>query len=263
MDSLAPVLAQSWQAAGHGAATPIWVHVMHGVALLATLVFLFLVYRAVRLGGRYRAVDVLVDADLAKVHDAIRGAEIHTVGEIVPVVLERSDAHPQGAAIAALLSTLVFSGAFAADLPWDHPPLVLAIQFAFGALGYAVASFLPHFRRLLVTEDRATEMAEEQAYQEFHRLGLQGTEARTGVLIFVSLFERRVVVLGDEGIHAKMGDRFWEGVDGAILDGIAKGSLRDGLIAGIELCGDVLAEHFPWTDGDRNELPDRVVVRAY
>ena len=49
--------------------------------------------------------------------------------------------------------------------------------------------------------------------------------------------------------------------DHAILESIAAGSLRDGVIAGVRSAADVLAEHFPWEEGDRNEVPDRVVVR--
>ena len=80
-------------------------------------------------------------------------------------------------------------------------------------------------------------------------------------MILVSLLERRVVVLGDEGIDAKVGAEHWKDVDQAILDGIRRGSLRDGLIEGIRRSGAVLAEHFPWRAGDRNELPDRLIVR--
>ena len=81
------------------------------------------------------------------------------------------------------------------------------------------------------------------------------------MLLFVSLFERRVIVLGDEGIDAVVDAGQWERTDAAILEGIAKGQLCDGLLAGITSVGDVLEEKFPWREGDRNEIPDRVVVR--
>jgi putative membrane protein len=149
----------------------------------------------------------------------------------------------------------------APHLPWSQPALVLLAQLGLGALGYFTARTLPGFARLFVGEKRATEMAEEQARQEFLALDLQSTEAATGVLIFVSLFERRVIVLADHGIDAKVGQEHWTGVTAAVLRGIASGSLRNGLSSGIALAGGVLAEHFPWRDGDRNELPDRLIVR--
>jgi putative membrane protein len=91
---------------------------------------------------------------------------------------------------------------------------------------------------------------------------LRETRDRTGILIFVSLFERRVVVLGDLGIHAKVGDDHWQKTSDAILSGIARGALADGIVAGVKACGDVLAEHFPASPKQANELEDRLIVRA-
>jgi uncharacterized membrane protein len=68
-------------------------------------------------------------------------------------------------------------------------------------------------------------------------------------------------VLGDEGIAAKVSPEHWETTKDAVLDGIRRGSLRDGLVEGIRRCEAVLAQHHPWTAGDRNEIPDRLVVR--
>ena len=80
-------------------------------------------------------------------------------------------------------------------------------------------------------------------------------------MLFVSLFERRVIVLADEGIDAKVDAAFWEGVDAAVLDGIRRGSLRDGLVDGIRRVGEILEKDFPPPDDDVNEIPDRVIVR--
>ena len=110
-------------------------------------------------------------------------------------------------------------------------------------------------------EDRATAVAGEQAFQEFYAQGLHRTRLGTGVLLFVSLFERRVIVLADEGIDAKVDAAFWEGVDAAVLDGIRRGSLRDGLVDGIRRVGEILETDFPPPDDDVNEIPDRVIVR--
>ena len=77
----------------------------------------------------------------------------------------------------------------------------------------------------------------------------------------VSLLERRVVILADDGIDATVDAEFWADTDDAILDGIRRGSLRDGLIAGIRRAGDLLSARFPWRQGDRNEITDRLIVR--
>lgn len=211
---------------------------------------------------RYTAVGALATSDIDALHEAVRAAETRTVGEIVPVIVERSDDHPHAGWLAALVFVGAGSALLEPHLPWDHPALVLAAQAALAVLGWALAKWSPSFARLYVSESRATHTAEEQAAQEFHLLELHRTEAQTGVLIFVSLFERRVIVLADRGVNSAVGPEHWDAVDRAVLDGIRAGSLRDGLLEGIRLTGDVLAQHFPSPDGGRNQLPDRVIVRA-
>lgn len=210
---------------------------------------------------RYDALTVLDVEARAAVRAALVAAELKTEGEIVPVVLERSDRHPEACCLAALVALLLGSALLVSFLPWDEPLLLLSFQVAAGACGWLLARLLPDLQRMFVGEARATEVAQEQAVQEFHRMGLHKTKNATGVLLFVSLLERRVIVLGDEGIHAKVGDDHWTATTKAVLKGIAAGSLRQGLLDGIGLCGAVLAEHFPAQKGDVNELPDRLIVR--
>ena len=237
----------------------------HTVTAIAPWIFagllLFFVVRALVRQRRYSAVGTLNEEDLSVVRDAIARAEKKTVGEILPVVVERSDPHPGANWLAALLCVLIGSALTAGWLPWDRPALVLLLQLAMGIVGFGLAAVLPDFKRLFISANRATSVAEEQAFQEFYANGLHKTEAATGVLIFVSLLERRVVVMADEGINARVEDNFWAQTDAVILKGIAGGSLRDGLVAGIDRAGDCLAEFFPWVEGDRNEIPDRIIIR--
>lgn len=222
---------------------------------------LFFILRAVVRQRRYSAVGILSEDDQRIVREAIARAEKKTVGEILPVVVERSDPHPGANWLAALFCVLIGSALTAAWLPWNSPALVLLAQLAMGVLGFVLAATLPGFKRLFVFGSRATSVAEEQAFQEFYANGLHKTEAATGVLIFVSLLEHRVIVMADEGIDSVVDDNFWDTTNDLILKGIKKGSLRDGLIAGIDLAGDRLAESFPWAEGDRNEIPDRLIIR--
>ena len=251
----------AWQPAGHEAGG-VW---LDFIGRWAPWVFLgllvFFVVRALLRQSRYRAVAVLGEGEQQRVHAALRAAEKRTIGEILPVVLERSDRHPAAEWSAALAFLLVGTGVLAIYLPWNHPSYVLLSQIALGAIGFGLARWLPDFKRHFMSRARAGEMAEEQAFQEFYRQGLQDTDQSTGVLIFVSLLEHRVVVLGDDGIAKLVEPDLWLEVDRVILERVRADDLCGGLIAGIEACGEVLARHFPWSEDDRNEIPDRVIVR--
>jgi putative membrane protein len=96
---------------------------------------------------------------------------------------------------------------------------------------------------------------------EFYRSGIYKTREANGVLIYLSLFEHRVVVLGDRGIHEKMGDEGWNRVRDLIISGIRRGRAAEGICSAVEGCGKTLAEYFPRRDGDINELSDSVVDR--
>ncbi len=258
---MALALLQVWSAGGHALPSN-WPEFLGRIGAFALLaLYALLIARAIRRRRWYRAEGVLAPEDLAAVHAELAAAEKRTVGEILPVILERSDRHAGACWLAALSFALLGSACLAGALPWEQPAWLLSWQLVLGALGYATARVLPDFQRLFLTEKRAREMAEEQAFQEFHRHGLHRTEGRTGVLLFASLLERRAIVLADEGIHAKVEEDRWTRTNDAILAGIRNGSLRDGLMAGIRSAGEVLARHFPVQEGDRNEVPDRVIVR--
>ncbi len=250
-----------WGAAGAQATSGLW----QIVGIVGPLIFggllLFFVLRAIVRQGRYRAVKTFTEDDRSAVRRAVAEAERKTVGEILPVVVERSDPHPGADWLAALCCLLIGSSLLAPWLPWNHPVFLLLSQLALGGIGFGLARLLPDFKRLFILDSRATAVAEEQAFQEFYAHQLHKTEAATGVLVFVSLLEHRVILLADEGIDAKLDAKFWADTDDAILDGIRRGSLRDGLVDGIARAGECLSRHFPWKEGDRNEIPDRVIVR--
>lgn len=100
---------------------------------------------------------------------------------------------------------------------------------------------------------------EKVAGAAFRRLHMEATADRNGVLIFLVPSRRRFVVLGDVGIHARVGQAFWDDVAGCLSAQFKRGAFTEGLVEGIHLVGERLAAHFPWAgENDRNELPDDV-----
>ncbi len=96
----------------------------------------------------------------------------------------------------------------------------------------------------------------DHAIREFHRLGLEKTRDRTGVLIFVAVRQRAIEILGDAGIHAKVPEGFWEGTVSNLSAAFKGGRYADGLCEAVAEVGEHLARHFPRSPNDGNELPD-------
>jgi putative membrane protein len=192
----------------------------------------------------------------AKVEASVAKAEARSLGQIVPAVVEKCDDYPEaryrGAMLAAGLATLVV---VAYDLPlplWELP----LVQLAAGIAGALLSMWDPVERRLVGARE-LDEAARERAMRAFHENGLHRTEHGTGVLVFAALFERRVVILGDHGIHAKIGDESWRLALHALIVGIHSRDPARGFCEAIDQIGDRLAQHFPRGPGQGpNELGD-------
>lgn len=93
----------------------------------------------------------------------------------------------------------------------------------------------------------------------FERLGMTATERRNGVLVYVAVKDRAFAVIGDVGIHAKVGDAFWSDLATTMGEAFAKGEFASGLAGAIARAGEALAEHFPRTETpDVDELSDDI-----
>jgi len=95
--------------------------------------------------------------------------------------------------------------------------------------------------------------------QQFLSRGIQNTQARTGVLIFASVSERYAEIVADQGINSKVTQAVWDNAIAALITAIKDGRPGDGFVAAIEMCGAVLAQHFPPDALNRDELPNKVV----
>ncbi|HKA90676.1 MAG TPA: TPM domain-containing protein, partial [Haliangiales bacterium] len=95
------------------------------------------------------------------------------------------------------------------------------------------------------------------AERAFDRLGLHRTRERNGVLLFVVPARRRLYILGDEGIHGKVGQEFWERIAAEVSRRLGEGDPTGALVDCVGAVGRELALHFPARPGDNpNELPD-------
>ena len=99
-----------------------------------------------------------------------------------------------------------------------------------------------------------------RAVAVFEHLGMHRTAARHGVLVYVSVGDHKLAVLGDQGIHERVGQVYWERLVDAVLAHFRQERPRDGLLHAVAEVGAVLARHFPRRPGDVNELSDQVSI---
>jgi putative membrane protein len=202
------------------------------------------------------------EAARERVAEAIRRAESFSRGQIVPVVVEKSDPYPETRARGGLALGALATAAWLLLHPEGGVLELLGVQLLAGLAGVLASTWDP-LERLLAGPRSMDEAVRARALRAFHEHGLHRTEEGTGVLVFASLFEREAVVLGDHGIHEKVGDGGWDRVVKALVRELRAGDPAAGFVDAVALCGAQLAEHFPRAGAAApppNELAD--VIRA-
>jgi uncharacterized membrane protein len=96
------------------------------------------------------------------------------------------------------------------------------------------------------------------AQAQFTKLGMINTKHRNGVLLFFAPKTQRFAVIGDQGVHEKCGQGFWDDVRSLMAERLKAGQFTDAVVAAVNRIGDLLAQHFPRDPGDINELPNQV-----
>jgi putative membrane protein len=199
---------------------------------------------------------LLSEEDRRLIEEAVKKAESVTSGEIVFAITEASARYHYATLQGAILCMAVATAVYLA-LPLTHTiTAALWVEFISLALSYAILPYVS-WRRLLIPREEMDTRVHEAAFMQFYSSGLYRTREENGIEIFLSLFEKRVVVIGDRGIHAKMGNAHWDDVRDKIINGIRLGKPREGICSAIESCGESLAKNFPRRADDINELPDR------
>jgi uncharacterized membrane protein len=100
----------------------------------------------------------------------------------------------------------------------------------------------------------------QRAIDLFSQLRVWDTEGNSGVLIYVQLVDRKVEIVADRGIHARVGQRFWEAVCGRLQTEFRAGRFEVGALVAIGEITEALAAHFPPDAYNPNELSDKPVV---
>ena len=218
----------------------------------------------------------LTEADHARVTAAVSAAEAETDGEIVTVVAGRSDAYHDVAlhwTVLAMLLVLALLAWQPAPVEWLHALLVdawsdtpprwyLTFALVLMAVTFLVARVILAIDALRITlTPGATKSrrVNRRALTLFRTAAEKRTKASTGVLLYLSLAEHRAEIIADESIHSKVRAEVWGEAMAALITAVKDGRPGDGLAEAVTQIGKVLAEHFPRSEGDTNELPDRLI----
>lgn len=205
-----------------------------------------------------KAATYFTEEEKQRIESAVRAVELRTSGEIVPMVVDAAYDYPraeiQGGGLLAL--------AAAANLSWWGFAGSLGVFLVAFLLGYWPCRLLlracpPLLRLLIHPAELDTEVA-ERAKTEFLDHGLHRTREGTGILILICLFEHRVQVLADHGIHHAVPPETWQRIADLVTAGIRQGRTCEALCEAIASCGELLAERFPPRHDDTDELPNLI-----
>lgn len=214
------------------------------------------------------AIDRLFsEDDRRKIGEAVHEAERGTSGEVVVVIVAASDEYAEArwrAALAlvvlVLLADLCYRHFATFWLAWNGDTLAVALVTA-GVLGFLAGSW-PPLRRAFAGPERMGRETRRAAEAAFARERVFETRDRTGILVFLSLLERQVVVLPDAGIAKKAPESAWSAVVDEVVRGMKAGRPAEALLAAVTSCGATLrAAGFTARPDDTNEIADAVRIR--
>ena len=223
------------------------------------------------------ATPAMTDADRARVGAAVTAVESRTAGEVVTIVTEQSDDYAEIALIWSILVAFLALAALALApdfylgiYDWItgrwvqewHPREIFALALLVAGLKFSGMWLLQLWRplRLLLVPGPVKHARVRARAVTCFKVGAERrTHGRTGILIYLSMAERRAEIVADAAIASQVAPEVWGEAMAAMLEHIREGRVADGMVAGIGKVGEVLAEHFPLAEGDTNELPDRLI----
>jgi putative membrane protein len=219
----------------------------------------------------------LSTVDHMRVSEAVFAAEAGTAGEIVTIITARSDRYQDvalwwaiGAALAALASLAAFpafyqniigrlsNGWLSEFSVFEAFELALAVALISFGVARLILEWMP-LRLFLTPRVVRARRVRGRAIRYFKVGAERRTLGRTGILIYLSTDEHMAEIVADETIHSKIDQSHWGEAMAKLVGGAREGRLTDGMVAAIEDVGLLLATHFPRSDTDINELPDRLI----
>lgn len=205
--------------------------------------------------------------ELDRIKTSVKEAESKISGEIVPVFVERSGfytiaTYRGSIALAALtFAVIILFDRYLPTLAIYDPLLIFTLVLVGAFVGAGITHYVDPVKRIMVSQTHLDQATRKRAETAFMQEEVFNTRQRTGILIFVSFFEREVIVMADKGISKVVDQKEWDGMVRFIIENIRKGKIVDGIEGAIKRCGDLLLEKgFTIAPDDVNELGDDLRV---
>ena len=209
----------------------------------------------------------LSDDQRARVTAAVEKAEKLTAGEIVVMFISASYHYPManviGATTFAIPLALIFTPVIGGWL-WignQNMWLFLGLLTVFFILLHEIIKRLLWLKRYFISRKEIDAEVKEAAITHFFNHGLYRTRDETGVLVLISVFERRVWILADRGINAKVPEGQWDDIVKMITAGIRQKRSADAICEAVEKIGALLKRHFPVKPDDTDELDNLIIEK--
>ncbi len=216
----------------------------------------------------------LSDKDLEKINNSVKEAEKSTSGEITTAMIkESSDYAYYELAFSVLVGGIYFViilllssniEQWFKSLFWNYNPSYLLIFTGFSLFSIIGLTYLitniPAIDRLIIPKKVMEQKVHNRAVRHFIEAGTCYTKDRTGILIFISEMERKVLLLADKGINDKIGQESWDSIVTDIVKGIKDDNVVDAISTSIKRCGEILSKEFPIAEDDKNELSDDIQI---
>lgn len=204
---------------------------------------------------------IVSSKDRELIKNLIQEAEKKTQSELIPMIVHHSDMYPAAHFRAAIIVSFLFSLAlYYSPLSIINPIYFLWIQLPGLYVGYFLGH-IPFIKRLLITKSEIEEEVTQKGYEAFYNHNLHLTHNHSGVLLLISVMERKIKIITDVGIAKKVEQKVWDEIMNQFTQKIKEEKFIDGLKDCIQAVSTVLENYFPADGKERlNEIENDLIV---